>query len=395
MVPGFLGGFPDLKIEAKYDVIIAGGGLSGLSLAWYLAKGGYKGEVLVADSTFAPTNDKTWCFWTNKEPPFRDIIFKKWKKTWVSVLDYSTFRYLNEYSYYCIRSGDFREYVLRELKKHKNFDLLEDNILDFSSNKSKAVMLTKGGDSYIANNIFQSVMKPRNLDRSQIKYPLIQHFLGWEIKAIEPIFDPETFTIMDFDNDFSPGVGFMYVLPYTQQKALLEFTVFSEEALKKKKYKKKIKHYLLHELGLDEDHYTIKRKEYGEIPMEDRPYVPYYDNNIFNLGAVGGQTKPSTGYTFTRIQDYTQQLAHNLIQGFEPLPPPRSHFKYRYYDLLLLHILSNSTEDSLRVFRSLFKKNNFDELFRFLGEDTNLRQDLKIMSSVPYMPFFKAIWKNL
>ncbi|WP_428236387.1 lycopene cyclase family protein [Gracilimonas sp.] len=384
-----------MKIEAKYDVIIAGGGLSGLSLAWYLAKGNYKGEVLVTDSTFAPTNDKTWCFWTNKEPPFRDIIYKKWKKTWVSVLDYSTFRYLNEYSYYCIRSGDFREYVLRELKKHKNFDLLEDNILDFSSNQSKAVMLTKGGDSYIANYIFQSIMKPKDLDRSQIKYPLIQHFLGWEIKTYEPAFDPETFTIMDFDNNFEPGVGFMYVLPYTQSKALLEFTVFSEDVLKKKKYKKKIKHYLLHELGLDKDHYEIRRKEYGEIPMEDRPHVPYYDKNIINLGSVGGQTKPSTGYTFTRIQDYTQKLAQNLIQGFEPLPPQQSKLKYRYYDLLLLHILSNSTNDSLRVFRSLFKKNNFDDIFRFLGEDTNLRQDLKIMSSVPYIPFFKAIWKNL
>lgn len=384
-----------MKIEAKYDVIIAGGGLSGLSLAWYLAKGNYKGEVLVTDSTFAPTNDKTWCFWTNKEPPFRDIIYKKWKKTWVSVLDYSTFRYLNEYSYYCIRSGDFREYVLRELKKHKNFDLLEDNILDFSSNQSKAVMLTKGGDSYIANYIFQSIMKPKDLDRSQIKYPLIQHFLGWEIKTLEPAFDPETFTIMDFDNEFEPGVGFMYVLPYTQSKALLEFTVFSENVLKKKKYKKKIKHYLLHELGLDKDHYEIRRKEYGEIPMEDRPHVPYYDKNIINLGSVGGQTKPSTGYTFTRIQDYTQKLAQNLIQGFEPLPPQQSKLKYRYYDLLLLHILSNSTNDSLRVFRSLFKKNNFDDIFRFLGEDTNLRQDLKIMSSVPYIPFFKAIWKNL
>lgn len=384
-----------MKIEAKYDVIIAGGGLSGLSLAWYLAKGNYKGEVLVTDSTFAPANDKTWCFWTNKEPPFRDIVYKKWKKTWVSVLDYSTFRYLNEYSYYCIRSGDFREYVLRELKKHKNFDLLEDNILDFSSNQSKAVMLTKAGDSYIANYIFQSIMKPKDLDRSQIKYPLIQHFLGWEIKTCEPAFDPETFTIMDFDNDFEPGLGFMYVLPYTESKALLEFTVFSEDVLEKKKYKKKIKHYLLHELGLDKDHYEIRRKEYGEIPMEVRPHLPYYDKNIINLGSVGGQTKPSTGYTFTRVQDYTQKLAQNLIQGFDPLPPQQSKLKYRYYDLLLLHILSNSTNDSLRVFRSLFKKNNFDEIFRFLGEDTNLRQDLKIMSSVPYIPFFKAIWKNL
>ncbi|MEX0844602.1 MAG: lycopene cyclase family protein [Balneolaceae bacterium] len=384
-----------MNIESKYDVIIAGGGLSGLSLAWYLAKGGYKGEVLVVDSVFAPANDKTWCFWTNQEPPFKEVIYKKWKKTWVSVLDYSTFRYLNEYSYYCIRSGDFKEYVLRELQKHKNFSLLEENILDFSSNSSKAVLLTKNGDSYLGNYIFQSALPPKDLDPKDIKYPLIQHFLGWEIKTYEPAFDPETFTIMDFDSEFKPGVGFMYVLPYTQQIALLEFTVFSEEPIDKKQYKKKIKHYLYHQFGLDKEHYEITRKEYGEIPMEDRPYLPYYDTNIINLGAVGGQTKPSTGYTFLRVQDYTSQLAQNLIQGFDPLPPKQSKFKYRYYDLLLLHILSNSTDESLRFFKSLFKKNKFDEIFRFLGEETNFRQDLKIMTSVPYMPFFKAILKNL
>lgn len=384
-----------MKIEAKYDIIIAGGGLSGLSLAWYLAKGGYKGEVLVVDSAFAPINDKTWCFWTKEAPPFNEIIYKRWKKTWVSVLDYNTFRYLSQYTYYCIRSGDFKEYVLTELKKHKNFNLLEENILDLSSNKNKAVLLTKSGDSYLTNYIFQSVLKPKNLVESDIKYPLRQHFLGWEVKTREPAFDPETFTIMDFEKEFRPGVGFMYVLPFGLQNALLEFTAFSEEPLKKKEYKKRIRNYLYFHYGLDKTDYEIVRKEFGVIPMEDRPYLPYYADNIINLGAIGGQTKPSTGYTFTRIQEYTRQLAHHLIQGFDPLPPTRSKFKFRYYDLLLLHILSNSTEESLRVFRSLFKKNHFDELFRFLGEESNFRQDLKIMSSVPYMPFFKAIAKNL
>ncbi|MEX0610099.1 MAG: lycopene cyclase family protein [Balneolaceae bacterium] len=384
-----------MNVEAKYDIIIAGGGLSGLSLAWYLAKGGYRGRVLVVDSVFAPVNDKTWCFWAKQEPPFKEIIYKKWKKTWVSVLDYKTFQYLNEYTYYCIRSGDFREYVLRELRKHQNFDLLEESISDFSSNKSKAALLTKSGDTYLANYIFQSALKPKNLDTSKIKYPLIQHFLGWEIQTFEPAFDPETFTIMDFDNEFSSGVGFMYGLPYSQHSMLLEFTVFSGSPLEKKEYKQKIEKYLYYQYGLDKSDYEIRRIEFGMIPMEDRPYLPYYENNIINLGSVGGQTKPSTGYTFTRIQDYTQKLADALILGEEPPLPQQSKFRFRYYDLLLLHILSNSTDESLNVFRSLFKNNRLDEIFRFLGEESNFRQDIKIMSSVPYIPFFKAILDNI
>ena len=106
-----------MKIEAKYDLIIAGGGMSGLSLAWYLAKGGYKGEVLIVDSTFAPINEKTWCFWTKQKPPFKDIVYRSWNKAFFSALDMNAFLYLKDYSYHAIRSGDFKEYVITELKK--------------------------------------------------------------------------------------------------------------------------------------------------------------------------------------------------------------------------------------------------------------------------------------
>ena len=129
--------------------------------------------------------------------------------------------------------------------------------------------------------------------------------------------------------------------------------------------------------------------------MQDLDYKPIYEKNIFNLGIMGGLTKPSTGYTFLRTQEYTKQLAQSIIAGKNPLMPPRSKFRYRYYDLLLLHILSTSTEESLKVFHDLFKKNRFDSILSFLSEDSNFAQDLKIMSSVPYMPFFKAIGNNL
>ena len=366
--------------------------MSGLSLAWYLANGGYKGKVLIVDSTFAPVNDKTWCFWTKENPPFKDIIYRTWTKAYFSALDLDAFIYLKDYSYHAIRSSDFREYVLTNLKYHSNFDLLEENILDVNSNSNKAVLITKNGDTYLANHIFQSVFKP---SWNKPKYPLIQHFLGFEISTEHSVFDPATFTIMDFDDSFKDGVSFIYVLPFSHNEALLEFTVFSETVLNKEVYQEKIEEYMLSKFGLHHSEYEVKRTEYGEIPMQDLNYQPLYEKNIINLGTVGGLTKPSTGYTFLKTQKYCQELAANLIEGNPPILPPRSKFRYRYYDLLLLHILTNSTEESLEVFRDLFKKNSTDSIFRFLSEDSSFAQDLKIMSSVPYTPFFKAIANNL
>lgn len=381
-----------MKIEAKYDLIIAGGGMSGLSLAWYLAKGGYTGEVLIVDSTFAPINEKTWCFWSKETPPFKEIVFRSWNKAFFSALDMSAFLYLKDYSYHAIRSSDFKEYVLTELKKYSNFDILEENILDVSSNSKKAMLITKNSDRYLANHIFQSIFKP---DWKTPKYPLIQHFLGFEINSDHSVFDPATFTIMDFDSSFEDGVAFMYVLPFAHDKALLEFTVFSETVLDKEIYQQKIEEYIDQKFGLHTSEYTVNRTEYGEIPMQDLDYKPTLEQNIYNLGTVGGLTKPSTGFTFLRTQEYTKQLADSIISGKKPLLPPRPKFRYRYYDLLLLHILSNSTQESVKVFHDLFKKNKFDDILSFLSEDSTFAQDLKIMSSVPYLPFFKAIGNNL
>ena len=381
-----------MRIETTYDLIIAGGGMSGLSLAWYLAKGGYKGEVLVVDSTFAPINEKTWCFWTKEAPPFKQIIYRTWNKAFFSALDMNAFLYLKDYSYHAIRSGDFKELVLTELRKQSNFTLLEENILSVSSNSSKAVLLTKNGDTYLSDYIFQSVFRP---DWKKPKYPLIQHFLGFEIDTEHSVFDPATFTIMDFDPSFNEGVAFMYVLPFNHNKALLEFTVFSNSTLDKEVYEKKIENYMDIKYGLHVSEYKVQRTEYGEIPMQDLNYQPTYEQNIINLGTMGGLTKPSTGYTFLRAQEYTKELAYSIISGNSPLLPPQSKFRYRYYDLLLLHILSSSTEDSLAIFRDLFKKNRFDAVLSFLSEDSSFVQDLKIMNSVPYMPFFKVFFFNL
>lgn len=384
-----------MKIEAKYDLIIAGAGLSGLSLAWYLAKGGYQGEVLIADSSFAPVNDKTWCFWANGEAPFEQIIFHSWNSSFISALDYSSVHELEDHTYHCIRSGDFREFVLKSIKSLKNFTLLEEDILDFSSNTKKAALIMKNGDTYLADHIYQSVKKPRSLKSEKISDSLIQHFLGVEIQTSKEIFDPHTFTLMDFDEEFDDkGVAFMYVLPFDYDKALLEYTVFSAEPLDKGLYQEKIDSYIMDKFELHENEYVLKREEYGEIPMEIRPHIPWYDKNVINMGTVGGHTKPSTGYTFTRIQKYAQQQAEKILNGDRPTPPDRPNKRFEFYDSLLLNILANNAHTGTEIFRDLFQKNKLDKVFKFLGEETTVLQDIQIMSSVPYIPFIKAIFNR-
>ncbi|MBO6795319.1 MAG: hypothetical protein JJ895_15540 [Balneolaceae bacterium] len=378
-----------------YDIIIAGAGLSGLSLAWYLTEGNYQGNVLVVDNSFAPYNSKTWCFWADEKPFFSEIVYKKWRKTYFSALDFTSFLYMTNYGYYCIRENDFKEYVLTQLRKKSNVTLLEEGILDIYGSKKKGVLVTKNSETFVADYIFQSIIVPDSAKKEQLKYPLLQHFFGMEIETADGTFDVNTFTIMDVDESFDDGYAFMYVLPFDHNRALIEYTIFSEQVLKKKEYKKKIRKYISDKYGFEKKEYKVGRTEFGAIPMDDRPFEPQLDKNIYNLGTVGGLTKASTGYTFTRVQRYSQLLAQSLIEGASPLAVNPSKARYRYYDKLLLHILSSSVKDSHRVFMHLFKNNSIDDLFSFLNEDGSIADDLKIMNSVPYLPFFKAIANNL
>ncbi|PAU92771.1 hypothetical protein CK503_14870 [Aliifodinibius salipaludis] len=378
----------------QYDYIIAGAGASGLSLAWKMLHSPLsKKKVLILDQSLSPSHDKTWCFWDAEAPPFADLIYRKWTKAEISIFGTRSIEHLNNYTYYCLRSVDFQNHILNQLTDHSHFDLLEAPVKELSFDGSNPTLHTDT-NTFKADYIFQSCFNPWDNTNSQPRYPLLQHFLGWEITTSKPVFDDSFFTLMDFDKTFESGIAFIYLLPWSKNSALIEYTIFSNTLLEKKKYEEKVSLYLSNRFKLKPVDYSIKRKEFGKIPMEDRPHKPWYKPGILNLGTVGGVTKPSTGYTFKRIQKQTDQIVENLLSGRDLQPQPPSKKRFKAYDLWLLHIIDRHPKDALQIFNHLFKNNSLDDVFRFLAEESSIQDDLKIMSSVPHAPFLRAIWKT-
>ena len=68
--------------------------------------------------------------------------------------------------------------------------------------------------------------------------------------------------------------------------------------------------------------------------------------------------------------------------------------KYWFYDLLLLDVLANNNEKGSSLFASIFKKVNVKTILKFLGEESSLREDLKIITSVSPKPFILSIVKR-
>jgi len=381
-------------VDQQYDYIIAGAGASGLSLAWKMLQTPLADKkVLIVDSDLDPKNNKTWCFWDDGAPPFSNLIFHKWDRVEFSAYGNLHSQSLTKYPYYCLRSVDFRSAILKAVNNNPSFDLLETSISELTNTDSKAILHT-GNKFFEAEYIFQSCFQPVEIQNANLRYPLLQHFLGWEISVDKPLFETSTFTLMDFDETYKRGVAFIYLLPWSKNTALIEYTIFSDELAKQKVYEEKISLYLNNRFNLQPIDYRISRKEFGRIPMQDRPFVPWYKPRIVNMGIAGSITKPSTGYTFKRIQDHTDAIIQSLLKEGHPIFREPSNWRYKAYDLWLLQIIHDHPVEALKVFYHLFQNNTVDELFRFLGEKTNLLQDLKIMSSVPYAPFLRAIWKT-
>lgn len=381
-------------MHQQYDYIIAGAGASGLSLAWHMLQSPLKDKkVLIVDADLDPKNDKTWCFWHPGIPPFADIIHKKWSSIEIGVDNDHFSRPVQQYPYYCLRSIDLKQKILQAIREHEPFDLLESAIVKFTSPPSESMVALHTNDAtFKASYIFQSCFDPLEIREANIHYPLKQHFLGWELTTDDALFDENTCTLMDFDETFTDGVAFMYILPWDSTSALFEYTIFSEKLLSQEFYEEKIALYLHNRYKLKAIDYQVTRREYGVIPMQDRPVINWYKPRVLNIGTQGGLTKPSTGYTFTRIQKHTKALVNRLIANGWPDPPPPSELRFKAYDLWLLHILYEQPLKVREIFYNLFKKNTMDEVFRFLNEDSSLWEDLKIMSTLPHQPFLEALW---
>jgi lycopene beta-cyclase len=379
-----LGKFP------KYDYIICGAGCAGLSLAMRMISSGKFSDkkILLIDKDAKRANDRTWCFWQREVGLFESIVCKQWRNLWFYGEDFSEQLNIHPYQYKMIRGIDFYEHCFETITKHKNFDILFEEIEQIFSAKQTGVLI-KGGTIY-AEYIFNSILfKKPKLDKNDRW--LLQHFMGWIIETDENSFDENSATIMDFRIDQKFGTAFCYVLPFNSKQALIEYTLFSSELLQQNQYNDGLQFYFSKFLNVSS--YKILEKEFGVIPMTNFKF-PSHHNNIVNIGTAGGQIKGSSGYTFNFIQKHSKAIVDSLIATRKPFVQSSSG-RFNFYDSVLLKVLDDGAVPGKKVFTDLFKKNPVQKVFKFLDNETTLTEELKIISSLPAFPFLKAGIKQM
>ena len=378
-----------MESHNQYDYIITGAGCAGLSLLMHMIDcGGFSDRnILLVDKEEKNKNDRTWCFWETEAGLFNPVVFKEWTNLWYYDKGYSRLLDIRPYAYKMIRGIDFYNYCFDKIRAQRNIDLHFGQVENLETENEKAV-LTIGGRRISADYIFNSIsfQKP-GLKKGE--YYLLQHFKGWIIETEEPVFNVDEATMMDFRLEQRGGTTFVYIMPFSETKALIEYTLFTESILQPREYDEALRKYIMDQLKIDK--YRITDEEFGIIPMTNHSFSS--KDRVINIGSAGGQTKASTGYTFKFIQKNSEAIVNQLLKAGKPFLKRRNRFNF--YDSTLLNILYNKKLSGPEVFTPIFTKNKPQHILRFLDNESSIAEELRIISSLPTMPFLRAAMQQL
>ena len=346
-------------------------------------------RILLVDKEQKNKNDRTWCFWETSPGLFENCVYKQWEQMWFHDIGFSKLLDIHPYKYKMIRGLDFYNYCFSIIEKQTNIEIVYGDVSQITNESNKAVAIVNNNrveSEYIFNSIlFKKPILKRN------EHYLLQHFKGWVIETPVPKFNPSEATMMDFRVDQKNGTTFVYIMPLSDNKALVEYTLFTESVLQPQQYDEALKNYITEYLKIDE--YSLLGEEFGVIPMTNHRF-PETDQRVINIGTAGGQTKASSGYTFKFIQKHSKAIVDQLIKTAKPKTSLFSR-RFYFYDSVLLEVLAGRKLSARQIFTPIIKKNKTQHLLRFMDNESSLSEDLKVISSLPALPFLRAAFKQL
>lgn len=101
---------------------------------------------------------------------------------------------------------------------------------------------------YYADIVFDS-RTPTYLSKEHFQTHIYQSFIGWTIQLNKPLFDVDTFRMMDFNIEQDNSTQFVYVLPFTSSQALVEITRFGSDLIQKQSAEQNLHHYIKEQFG--------------------------------------------------------------------------------------------------------------------------------------------------
>lgn len=370
-----------------FDLVIIGGGCAGLSLSVALAAQGQQcPRTLVIEPRTDYTNDRTWCFWGDRSAPLPYPIQHRWQTMRVAQAGQSVSLDCGALPYHLLAAQDFYAAAQASIDQQPAIAL--------RMGVSVVGAPSRSGDHWTIRTSAGPVMGRSVVDTRPTQLPrpddsvLWQSFYGQEIECSTPVFDPLALDLMDFLAPDVRHVPFVYVLPVTPTRALVEVTVFGATPLAPRELAARLEAAVAVRVGSAS--YTVLRSEHGILPMGLNEVPRSAHPSYVRAGVMAGGARPSTGYAFQRIQRWADDCAQALVNLGHPVGHRPDPWPLRLMDRIFLDVLRADPSRGGALFFSLFSRADPARVIRFLSGKAGVVDSLAVVAAMPVPPFVRA-----
>ena len=343
-------------------------------------------RTLVIEPRTIYTNDRTWCFWNDRSASARCPIQKSWQTMRVVQGGRSVSLDCGSTPYQMLSAGDFYGMAQAAIARQPNIELRrgECAVGEPSRNDDLWRLRTSAGDVSA-----RAVVDTRPSQRPRRGGALLwQSFCGREIECQAAVFDPSTLDLMNFLEPDPGQVAFVYVLPITPTRALVEVTVFSAMPLENDELTTQLDAAIAERVGAAP--FSTLRSEHGILPMGLIETPGRGHPSCVKVGLMAGAARPSTGYAYQRIQHWADECANALVSRGQPIPHRFDPWTLRWMDRIFLEVLRSEPSRGGSLFFSLFSRTNPAPVIRFLSGRAGVVDSLQVIAAMPAAPFVRA-----
>ncbi len=376
--------------DFKFDYVIIGSGVAGLHVAYQFSENKFfdSKRIAIVDRSIIPESDRILSFWEENEGVWDTVVHSSWNSVLFKSADVNLNIHLENHTYKSLYFKEFSSFCLDKIKRKPNFCFLEEEILSINE-RAELVELQLTTSNLKSGFVFDSrISEDYFLNKNNFP-SVIQSFKGWEVVFEEAVFDECSFTMMDYRYQWNNSNSFMYILPSSNKKALLEYTFFAPFTILNSELDAQIKGYL--KTFFPNKKYTITTTEAGEIPMTSYPFSKGNTKKTLKIGTAGGWVKASTGYSFKFAEKNALLIVDQIIKQ-APIRGYKQPKRFKFYDKLFIKVLKNQNTKGPEIFEKMYSKVKLNVLFRFLDETTSLKEEIGILLKLPYWPFIKALF---